>query len=374
MTELADVFRRFGEGYMDAYGDAMPPSHKRAIDNIINCRTVALGGNLFGCDACHSTIYAYHSCKNRHCPKCHTSQTRIWLEKRREEMLPIPYFHLTATIPESLRKIFRANQNDCYAILMKATAEALTELARDPRHVGGTVGILMVLHTWTQQLIFHPHVHCLVTAGGVSDSGAIWHPAKKGFLVPSKALARLIRGKTMTALKTARPDIVWPQSAWRQEWVVHCVVWGNGERAVLDYLARYAFRIAITNRRILAMDGQTVSFRHKDRKQRRWRTSRLSGQEFMRRFLQHVLPRGFHKIRYFGLWHHAKRAAAKQLRLLIGLERPPAANNLESEKDAGKSNPVPATMPVHADAICPSCKRGRLILLQHIPRPAARSP
>lgn len=374
MIELAEVFRRFGRGYMNAHEASMLPSHKRVITDVINCRTVALGGHIYGCNTCDSKIYAYHSCKNRHCPKCHTDQTRLWLEKRQEEMLPIPYFHITATVPESLRGIFRANQSDCYAILMKATAEAIVELARNPKHIGGTVGILMVLHTWTQQLIFHPHAHCLVTAGGVSDDGSTWHPAKKGFLVPVKALSRLIRGKTMSALKAARPDITWPQAAWRQEWVVHCAPWGQGEQAILNYLARYAFRIAITNYRIMAMDEETVTFRYKERKKRRWRTCRITGEEFMRRFLQHVLPRRFHKIRYFGLWHPAKRDVATRLRLQLKLEQPIAADITIPDQESETDDQTPISTRVHVDAVCPKCQRGRLILLQCIPRPSARSP
>jgi hypothetical protein len=291
MIEIADVFRRFADDYLNLHGATMLPSHRRAIADVLRCRTAALGGHVYRCGVCDAEIFSYHSCKNRSCPKCHTEQTRRWLEARRAELLPVDHFHVTVTVPEELRALFRANQRPCYGLLMKAAAEAIIELARDPRYVGGTVGVLAVLHSWTQQLMYHPHVHCLVTGGGISADGQVWWPARQGFLVPEKALAVLVRGKLMAALAKRWPDLILPKSVWAKQWVVHCTPWGKGEPAVLDYLARYAFRIAISNSRLIALDDGTVSFRYKKRKARRWRTCRLPGAEFMRRFLQHVLPR-----------------------------------------------------------------------------------
>ena len=261
----------------------MLPSHRRAITDILACRTEALGGHLWRCDACSHEVYSYHSCKNRSCPKCHTDQTERWLEARKLEMLPCRYFHVTITVPEELRDVLRANQRDGYGLLMKAAADSIIEIARDPRYVGATVGVLAVLHTWTQQLNHHPHVHCLVTGGGVSDDGSHWHPARNGFLVPVRALAKLVRGKLKAALAKRRPDLVLPKVAWRKPWVVHCTAWGEGDEAVLRYLARYVFRVAITNTRIVGLDDKGVTIRHKERKSRKWQTTRLSGHEFMRR-------------------------------------------------------------------------------------------
>src|SRR6476660_10477858 len=190
---------------------------------------------------------------------------------------------------------------------MQASAAAIIELARDPRYVGATVAVLTVLHTWTQQLSLHPHVHCLVSGGGISDDGSPWHPARRNFLVPIKALARLVRGKFRAMLQRKCPDLGIPDAVWRTPWILHVTAWGTGEQAVLDYLARYVFRVALTNARIVGLDAQTVSIRYKERRTGRPRTCRLSGDEFIRRFLQHVLPRGFHKVRYFGLWHPAQR-------------------------------------------------------------------
>jgi hypothetical protein len=363
VIEIADVFRRFAGDYLSAHGATILPSHRRAIADILACRTEALGGHLWRCDHCSAEVYSHHSCKNRSCPKCHTDQTERWLAARKAEVLPCPYFHVTITVPEELREALRANQKDGYALLMKAAAEAIIELARDPRYVGGTVGILAVLHTWTQQLLYHPHVHCLVTGGGVSDDGQHWHPARNGFLVPFAALAKLVRGKLKAALAKRRPDLILPDAIWSKQWVVHCTAWGEGDEAVLRYLARYVFRVAITNNRIVGLDENGVTFRHKHRESNRWRTIRLSGHEFMRRFLQHVLPKGLHKIRYYGLWHPARREQAARARLLLLLNRP-AGPGLETRlpkttRDAADrpGDQTPSAEP----RVCPCCREGHLI-------------
>jgi hypothetical protein len=350
VIEVADVFRRFADDYLSAYGASMLPSHRRAIADIQACRTAALGGHLWRCEQCSAEVFSYHSCKNRSCPKCHTDQTERWIEARKAEMLPTTYFHVTVTVPEELREVLRANQRDGYALLMKAAAEAIIEFARDPRHVGGTVGVLAVLHTWTQQLLYHPHVHCLVTGGGISDDGRMWHPARKAFLVPLRALAKLLRGKLRAAL--------------RKPWVVHCTVWGEGEQAVLDYLARYVFRVAITNARIVGLDDQAVTIRYKQRQSNRWRTSRVPGQEFMRRFLQHVLPKGLHKVRYFGLWHPARRADAARAHLLLRLTHPATPPQAETSAAADPNGP----------RICPCCGKGVLVLVRRLSPEQPRAP
>src|SRR5487761_2525587 len=184
MIEIAEVFRRFAADYLAAHGASMPPSHRRAIADILDCRTAALGGQVWRCEACSTEVFSYHSCGNRSCPKCHTAQTREWLECR--------------------RAVLRSNQRDGYGVLMRACAAAIIELARDPRYVGGTVAVLAVLHTWTQQLNLHPHVHCLVSGGGISEDASNWHPARRNFLVPIKALAKLVRGKFRAMLRRKR--------------------------------------------------------------------------------------------------------------------------------------------------------------------------
>src|ERR1700726_1203106 len=354
MPEVADAFRRFAGSYVAAHGAAMLPSHRRAIADIIACRTEALGGQQWCCNHCGPLLPVFHSCRNRACPKCHAEQTQAWLEQRREEMLPVPYFHVTVTVPEELRAALRRYQIDGYGALMKAAAEAIIVLARDPRWVGGTVGVLAVLHIWTQRLIFHPHVHCLVTGGRLSDpalakagDGTTWHPAGKTFLFPKSALATRARARFRDAFARLCQDADLAPHVWQIPWVVDITPWGEGQQAALDYLARYAFRIAITNNRLLAVDDETVTYRYKDRAADRQRKETVAGHEFIRRFLQHVLPAGFHKVRYYGLWHASRREQRRNLRNVLLLEQPadPAA-----EPDIA-APPEPA-------AVQPSPRRG----------------
>jgi len=289
-------------------------------------------------------------------------------------MLPVPYFHITITVPAELREVLRANQRDGYAALMQASAAAIIELARDRRYVGGTVAVLAVLHTWTQQLNLHPHVHCLVSGGGISETGNTWHPARRKFLLPIKALAKLVRGKFRSLLQRKRPDLVIPDVVWRVPWILHVTAWGNGEQAVLDYLARYVFRIALTNARIVGLDDQTVTIQYKERKAGHARTCRLRGDEFMRRFLQHVLPRGFHKVRYFGLWHPAHRRSAARVRQMLQLRASP---KLDLSQDP---NVPPLVLPDAEPArpiepmICPHCHQGRLIFIRRLTPRQAMAP
>ncbi len=364
MIEVADVFRRFAADYLAAHGASMPPSHRRAIEDVLDCRTAALGGQVWRCEACNSEVFSYHSCNNRSCPKCHTAQTQEWLERRQAEMLPVPYFHITITVPAELRAVLRAHQRAGYGVLMQASAEAIIGLARDPRYVGGTVAVLAVLHTWTQQLNFHPHVHCLVSGGGISADGSTWHPARRTFLLPIKALATLVRGKFRALLRQKRPDLVIPDAVWHKRWVLHVSARGKGEQAVLDYLARYVFRVALTNARIVGLDDQTVTIQYKDRKTGQRRTCRLNGDEFMRRFLQHVLPRGFHKVRYFGLWHPAQRHNAARIRQMLLLQVPPKADVLQDDLAGQPLVPsAEAPVPPIEPRICPHCQ-GRLVFIR----------
>ena len=368
MIEVADIFRRFADRYLAAHGAAMLPSHRRAIADILACRTAALGGHLWQCDHCAHEVFSYHGCKNRSCSKCHTDDTERWLKARKLEMLPCHYFHVTVTVPQELREVLRANQRDGYALLMKAAAHAIIDIARDPRFVGGTPGVLTVLHTWTQQLHYHPHVHCLVTGGGVSTGATpCWHPARPSYLAREAAIAKLVCGKLRAWFAQKRPDLMVPATAWITPWVVRITPWGEGEDAILRYLARYVFRIAITNSRIIAFDEHTVSFRYKHRQSNRWRICTLDGEEFMRRFLQHVLPKGLHKVRYFGLWHPNKRAIASKARLLLHMQRanqvPPQliGNCATSVDHQHQSSAGPADL-----RTCPRCGLGQLLFVRKL--------
>ena len=357
MIEVADVFRRFGPDYLKVHGVSMLPSHRRAIADLMACRTEALGGHLWRCTECSAEVHSYHSCKNRSCPKCHANDTAAWLEARKAEMLPTHHFHVTVTVPEELRRVMRANQVIGYGLLMTSVTRAILDLARDPRYVGGTVGVLAVLHTWTRHLEFHPHVHCLVTGGGVSQDGDQWCPAKPDFLFPVKALAKLVRGKLRAGLTKAGLADTVPETVWTMPWVVHCTPWGDGEQAVLDYLARYVFRTALTNSRIIALDDHGVTFKVKPRDgDTESRTCRLTGPEFIRRFLIHVLPSGFHRIRHYGLFANGGRveniARARQL-----------LNVPDQPRQSDEPDPANDNEPPSLPNPCPCCG-GRMIVIE----------
>jgi Putative transposase/Transposase zinc-binding domain len=322
--ELADVVRRFGPQYTCQYGDRMMPSHQRALWDIAACCTRQLGGRLYRCDDCHDTFWHYHCCRNRACPKCHGSQTRQWLQKRQDELLPCDYFHAVVTVPSELRAVFRRNQKLLYGLLMQVSATALKDLCAQKRYLGALPGMLSVLHTWNGQLDYHPHVHLLVTAGGITADGRHWEPARGKFLVRVEVFSGKIAAQFCAALKAAAPALfaTIPARVWKRQWVSFCKHYGHGTDAVLSYLSRYVFRTAISNARILSMDQSHVTFRWKDRDAGRWRTERLPGVEFLRRFLQHVLPRGFHKVRYYGLWHPSKREQSDRAWLLLILTMP----------------------------------------------------
>jgi hypothetical protein len=374
MSGVAEVFRRFAGRYLEAHGAAMLPSHRRAIADILACRTEALGGQQWSCTDCGALLHVFHSCRNRACPTCHGAQTRAWLERRRAEMLPVPYFHVTVTVPEELRAVLRRHQIDGYGALMKAAAGAIVDLARDPRWVGGTPGVLAVLHTWTQRLIYHPHVHCLVSAGGLSNDGTVWHRAGKTFLFPRSALAAMVRARFRDAFAGRCPQVEVPRHVWQIPWLVHITPWGQGQRAVIDYLARYVFRIAITDRRILAVGADTVTFRYKDRAADRQRTETVPGPEFIRRFLQHVLPAGFHKVRYYGLWHASRRDQVRDLKNALLLDQPATTQAARSDADPpGQEHDADAAMAPEPRR-CPHCQTGHLRLLCRMSPARPRGP
>ena len=323
-VELADVVRQFRSQYTSHYGPRIMPSQKRALADIAACCTRELGGRLYRCDACHDTFWHYHCCRNRACPKCHGTQIRQWLEARKAEVLPCDYFHAVATVPSELHALFRDDQKSMYGLLMQVAAEAVKELCAKKRHLGALPGILAVLHTWNGRLGYHPHVHLLVTGGGITPDGQHWEPARGEFLVPVAVLSRKIAAKFREALK-AKASAVFagiPESVWRREWVSFVKHYGRGNDAVLNYLSRYVFRTAISNARILGMDPTHVTFRWKDRHAQAWRSQRLPGVDFLRRFLQHVLPRGFHKVRYYGLWRPSKRNLSNRAWVLLILDTP----------------------------------------------------
>jgi hypothetical protein len=361
VVELADIFRRFGAQYRAKYGARMPRSHLVAMAAIEQCRTEALGGQVYQCPACGEMRYSYHSCQNRHCPKCQQGAGQQWLEQRQALLLPCAYFLLTFTLPEELREVARSRQKLVYGLLFRASAAAAQQLAQDPRFVGGTLGMIGVLHTWTRALIYHPHIHYVVAGGGLAPDGSAWRPAREDFLMPVRALSLLFRAKFRAALQHTELFAQVPTEAWTQDWVVHCLPVGNGA-AALKYLAPYIFRVAISNRRILSLEGDEVTFGYTEAGSGQRRTCTLSAEEFMRRFLQHVLPKGFGKVRYYGFYSPNRREALREVRRLLACGPAPAR-----EDSSSPGGPLPP-----AAFQCPAC--GKSMQLVSTLQPRGRCP
>jgi hypothetical protein len=347
VIELAEIFRQHGPAYREKFRGRIPARHLKALAAIEQCRTEALGGHVYTCEACDQTRYSYHSCKNRHCPKCQNEAGQQWLVRQQALLLPVPYFMVTFTLPEGLRGLARTNQRQVYDLLFQTSAAALQELAYDPRFVGGQIGCLGVLQTWTRDLAYHPHVHYLVPAGGLSADGQAWLRARNAFFVHVKPLSRLFRAKFRVALHQAKLLNQVPASLWRQEWVVHCQPVGSGQ-AALKYLAPYVFRVALSNKRLLKLQEGQVTFRYRDRATRRWKTRILPAEEFIRRFLQHVLPKGFQKVRYYGFFSPGQRHRLHQVRQLLSADIPPATHSAQAQS--------PPPSPANSLLIpCPTC-------------------
>ncbi|MHC4789500.1 MAG: IS91 family transposase [Planctomycetota bacterium] len=371
MLEVADIFGRYGQAYLRRFGDTMPASHRRAFQAILDCRTAALGGHLYRCDHCGRQHYSYHSCRNRNCPKCHRNETQSWLEERRRELLPGTYFHVVFTLPQDLRRPVRSHQKELYGILMKSAARALIQLAADPKYVGGRIGMLAILHTSGRTLIYHPHVHCLVPGGGLSADGH-WLTARQDYLVPVRALSRMFRGIFLDLARQQLPEVRLPQGLWKQEWVVYCKPSVQGVQNVLNYLGRYVHRVAIANSRIVSIDDGQVRFRYQKSGSSHWRTMTLDAQEFIRRFLQHVLPNRFHKVRYYGLWAPSNRRLLRRIQLLLRFD-PSGQPTSEPAAEAPAQPQAPCPTAALAGQRCPYCHNGLLVWIRRLP-PQPRIP
>jgi hypothetical protein len=355
--EVADIVRAAGSELCARL--AVLPSQKRALQAIQQCRTAALGGQVYGCEDCGARHYSYHSCGNRHCPKCHGQQTERWLEKQRARLLPCPHYLLTFTLPSELRALARSHQKLVYSWLLKAAAASIRKFCADPKWLGAQPGVMGVLHTWTRAMLYHPHAHFLVSAGGLSADGRRWVPAKHpGFLMPVRALSVVFRAKVRDRLKAAGLLGQVPPKVWKQNWVVHARQAGSGQK-VLDYLGRYVFRIAISNSRLEGLEGGQVTFRYRDNRTQQMQRVRLPAAEFVQRFLQHVLPKGLAKVRHYGLNSSACRQRhAAAMALLQTASSPPALPPHQP--------PPPAQdLPPHREQVarCPHCGTGRLVWL-----------
>jgi hypothetical protein len=372
MVEMAEVFRQYGPQYRAKFGDRMLPSHRQAMRAIERCRTAALGGHIYFCEECEETQYIYHSCRNRHCPKCQNGKAQEWLEKQQDMLLPVRYFLVTVTLPGDLRGVARSHQKLVYELLFRTSAEAMQHPARDPRFVEGQLGMVGVLHTWGRNLVYHPHVHYLVPGGGVAADGETWLPARKNFLFPVKALSKIFRAKFRDALRQMACFADIPAEVWQQEWVVHCQPVGNGVSA-LKYLAPYIFRVAISNNRILKLADGKVTFRYRTSDTGKLRTCTLPAGEFIRRFLQHVLPKGFVKVRYYGFLSSGLRQRLAALRQQLGrppADPPPVPEGTDVDVQTA-DHVADDSAPDHV-VRCPSC--GRVMRRRSIIRPQGRCP
>ena len=376
--ELADIFRGLGPAFLEREGRSLSSEQKRVFRDITLCRTAELGGHVEECDACGHRRISYNSCRNRHCPKCQAAARAEWMEERAAELLPVEYFHVVFTLPQQVGPLARQNKRVIYSLLFRAAAETLLQIAADPKHLGAEIGFLAVLHTWGQNLSHHPHIHCVIPGGGLSPDRSRWISCRVGFFLPVRVLSRLFRGKFIAYLREAfahdelsfHGDLqflsaadyfaCWLREIAKQEWVVYAKPPFGGPEQVLKYLARYTHRVAISNQRLVAFRDGEVTFRWKDYAAGNGQKEMtLSAVEFTRRFLMHVLPRGFVRIRHYGFLANRFRQAKLGLcKRLLGERHDrmtPSGRPDESELDQGRGPEV-----------CRVCQSGRMIVVEWV--------
>jgi Putative transposase/Transposase zinc-binding domain len=387
--ELADIIREHGTTFLKRHGGKLSDAQRRALRDLGLCRTSALGGHVEECLDCGAVRIAYNSCRNRHCPKCQALARACWLEQQAQQLLPVEYHHVVFTLPAQLGDIALANPAVVYDLLMRSAAATLREVAANPKRLGAVVGVLMVLHTWGQNLHHHPHVHCVVTGGGLScndqgviDASPVWRSCRPGFFLPVRVLSRVFRGKFIAGVRAlvdtgklivpaalAEPAACarWYASLYAKEWVVYAKRPFGGPERVLKYLARYTHRVAISNSRLLELRDGRVTFRYKDYADaHRPKRMTLSAEEFLRRFVQHVLPKGFVKIRHYGLLANAQRT-----------ERLALCRRLLLVANVAASVPNPDTAPIEPakPRCCSHCGGTRLIYRELTPgEPTPKGP
>jgi hypothetical protein len=381
--EVADIFRAHGPAWRRAQAGHLSLGQLKVMSAIERCRTAALGGHVARCEKCDHTLIAYNSCRNRHCPKCQGAAAKAWLAEREAELLPVPYYHVVFTLPAPVADIAYQNKAQIYAILFKAAAETLLTIAADPKHLGARIGLTAVLHTWGSALTHHPHVHCIVPGGGLSLDGERWIACRPGFFLPVRVLSRLFRRLFLEQLAAAHAAgrlhffgghaplagrhafAAYLAPLGRVEWVVYAKRPFAGPAAVLAYLSRYTHRVAIANSRLIAFDDNGVTFRWKDYRAKgreRQKVMTLASDEFIRRFLIHVLPSGFHRIRHSGLFANGGRAEnLVRARNLLGV---PAPQDEPDDDDANADEPPASLLP------CPCCG-GRMFIIEIFERGSA---
>jgi hypothetical protein len=386
MIEVADIFRQYGDKYRAQHKLSLPMI--RAMHAIQYCRTSVMGGHVDQCDDCGYKQISYNSCRNRHCPKCQNLPKERWLEERKKDLLPIPYFHIVFTVPAELRAITLRNKKVMYSILFKASSETLLELAADPKHLGAQIGFTSLLHTWGQNLMDHPHVHCIVTGGGLSREEDRWIASKKKFFIPVRAMSRLFRGKFLFYLKQARETKklnfsgqIEPvakennfhelmNQVYTKDWVVYSKPPFQSPEHVLSYLGRYTHKVAISNHRIQGMHEGKVMFQWKDYgDNNQKKVMALDASEFIRRFLLHILPQRFVKIRHYGLLSNRnRRTLLKKCKILLGQ---PSSAKETSKTEEWKELLLRITG--KDVSVCPCCNTGRMVEIK-ILKPQCYSP
>ena len=381
--EVADVFRRYGSAYRQQHAGSLSRGQRRVMSAIELCRTAALGGHLEECDSCGHQRPAYHSCRNRHCPKCQSLARAQWLEDRQAELLPVEYFHVVFTVPEEIAALAYQNKEVVYGILFRATAETLRTLAADPQHLGAEIGFFAVLHSWGQNLLHHPHLHCVVPGGGLAPDGKRWIACRPGFFLPVNVLSCLFRRLFLDYLQAAfeqgqrhffsslerlRDPHAFAHylAPLRQiDWVVHAKPPFGGPEQVLNYLGRYTHRVAISNNRLLDIEDGKITFRWKDyRHNDRPRVMTLEADEFIRRFLLHVLPDGFQRIRHYGFLAHRYRKAKLALcRQLLGV----ALTAVVKRQDQPDYRDLYEKLTGRSLRDCPVCHAGHMVVIASLP-------
>jgi Zn finger protein HypA/HybF involved in hydrogenase expression len=377
--EVADIFRDHGPAWRKTNAGHVSLEQLKVMSAIESCRTAALGGHVARCEKCSHTLIAYNSCRNRHCPKCQGAAAREWLAEREAELLPVPYYHVVFTLPAAIADIAYQNKAVIYDLLFKASSETMLTIAGDPKRLGARIGVLSVLHTWGSALTHHPHVHMIVPGGGIARDGDKWVPCRPRFLFPVEVLSQLFRRlfleKLVVAHHAGELQFFGKHASLAQDkafsafliplrnrkWVVYCKRPFGGPKQVLRYLARYTHRVAISNRRLIAADETGVTFKYKDYRidgPGRYKTMTLPAHEFIRRFLIHVLPSGFHRIRHYGLFANGSRANnIAQARKLLAVPTP----KIKTDHAADVTEPAALSHP------CPCCG-GRMIIIETFER------
>jgi len=383
---VAEVIRSCRDAFLRRYGAGLTSERRRALDDLTACRTAALGGHVLECPECGHQEVSYNSCGNRHCPQCQGTAAARWLETQAADLLETPYFHVVFTLPGALGPVALHNPREVYGLLMRATAETLLEVAADPDHLGAEVGVLAVLHTWGQNLMLHPHVHCVVTGGGLAPDASRWVAGRDDFFLPVRVLSRVFRGKFLSGLRAAFkrgrlrfPGALAPRSGSdrfnallsevvRTEWVVYAQApFGGGAETVLKYLARYTHKAAISNHRLVDLAAGRVSFGWKDYAHGgRPGIMALDAVEFVRRFLMHVLPSGLVRVRHYGLLaNRHRREKLARCRELLGMAVTPQADTAPSEPDP--ATPPAPEVAVTPTRVCPRCGAGRMVVVAEFP-------